>query len=155
MRTHVISHRFNNSRFLLSKYRWRAFDLVGRSAIALVLITSGLIHISGPFFFLESVLAYELIPTNATPYVVNFIMHLVLVLGLIVASGCYHNAIHGISAVVFAGFTIVQLVALILNKEISCGCFGPSEHAVGWQTIAVPLGLCFVSILLYRQPKFQ
>lgn len=118
-------------------------------ALSATLLWSGFVHLSGPYFFLESVLAYEILPYDYAWIFAPFLIHLSLVLGLSTGGRMFRPGSYFLCSSLFFVFVTVQLYAYFSDKAITCGCFGPSDARISWESISIPLLFMFLSIYLY------
>lgn len=122
-----------------------------------LLLASGLIHISNSNHFAETIARYRILPLNAVGWLATILPSLQIVLGLLLVSNVHTKSVLAVSAAVFASFVGAQLKILAFGESISCGCFGFSTDPISWKTMAIPVfGLAVISlrwISLQQEPE--
>lgn len=113
----------------------RLLSFAAQMVVAIALIASGIAHISNPYIFLESVLAYQIFPREIVPWLVAIITYVVMFSGLAVLTGLFRPQVYALTTALFLAFVVMQVSVLFRGMEIGCGCFGPSEHALDWRTV--------------------
>lgn len=115
--------------------------------IGCVLCLSGLLHFSNPYFFLESVLRYDLLPQALAPVVVACLVGLNLFVGASLVLGVLRSGALLTAALLFFVFTVAQLTAYWRDMPIGCGCFGIDESPISAWTMLRSAGLLAASLL--------
>jgi len=116
-------------------------------AIGCVLCLSGLIHFSNPYFFLESVLRYDLLPQTLAPAIVAGLVGLNLFVGASLVLGVLRSGALLTAALLFFVFTVAQFTAYWRDMPIGCGCFGIDESPISVWTMLRSAGLLAASLL--------
>ncbi len=120
----------------------------------LLLLGSGLTHVSQPYLFLYSVASYQILPLQVVGFMVLLPYAQVIVgFNLLIDWGARKSM--WIASGLFSAFAAAQLIAIVRNQQISCGCFGFSESSLGVASLFWPvLGLsaCAMGIWLLRRP---
>ena len=116
-------------------------------AIGCVLCLSGLIHFSNPYFFLESVLRYDLLPQTLAPAIVAGLVGLNLFVGASLVLGVLRSGALLTAALLFFVFTVAQFTAYWRDMPIGCGCFGIDESPISAWTMLRSAGLLAASLL--------
>ena len=149
----VMANRTNTGINAFGILRSRIFHRTLQCIVSATLIISGLIHLVGPYIFLESMLLYDIVPTHLSEFFAAFMMHFVLVLAIWVNVSDQRSGAYLLCAILFFSFVLIQTIALASGKSISCGCFGASEHFIGWRSIAIPICLLLISVFLFFLDK--
>jgi len=124
--------------------------VVGRLLVGLPLIVSGLIHLAGPYFFLEAVLQYQLVRGLPAQLVAMTVMVSSVVLGTAIVFYSRLGPISlGLSALLFLIFAVAQLSAVMRGLNIACGCFGATNHQIGWMSIGLSVSLFVTASVMY------
>jgi len=124
--------------------------VIGRLIVGLPLIVSGLIHLAGPYFFLEAVLQYQLVRGLPAQFVAMIVMVSSVVLGTAIVFYSRLSPISlGLSAVLFLSFVVAQVSAVARGLNIACGCFGATNHQIGWMSIGLSISLCIIASVMY------
>ena len=100
-----------------------------------MLLYSGALHMAQPMRFAMSVAAYRLVPESLVGLVVFLLpaLQIVIGLGIIIDPKRIGFAIAG--AILFTLFVFAQVFALVLGRDISCGCFGFHGEPIGIATL--------------------
>ncbi len=96
-------------------------------ALAVVLLRSAAVHAGNPYYFLSSVYSYQIIGTEAGVYAAATLPAVQIALAVCLFFRWWARGAYVASAVLFAGFTVVQASALNRGLDISCGCFGAAD----------------------------
>jgi len=124
--------------------------VAGRLIVGLPLIVSGLIHLAGPYFFLEAVLQYQLIRGLPAHFIAMLMMVSSVVLGTAIVFFPRMGPVSlGLSAVIFLSFVVAQVSAVVRGLNIACGCFGATNHQIGWMSIGLSVSLCTIASVMY------
>ncbi len=129
------------------RQEWFCISLV--LIVSIPLLWSGVVHFSGPFFFMESLLSYELIPERIAGIVAACLVHISLVVSLAMLSRRFTPEVCLFCSGLYFLFSIAQGYALLRGTDISCGCFGPSATKISIFSLMIPLSLCVLSTLLF------
>ena len=120
-------------------------------AVATCMIVSSLYHLSNPYFFLESILNYQLLPSwprHLSWLVASFFMFATLISGLSIMLNQFRPAVFWFGTTLFFVFSAAQVWALSLDKDIACGCFGPSSHPIGVGSVSFAIALTLACLYL-------
>ncbi len=118
--------------------------------IGLMFLISGLIHLSGPYFFLEAALRYELFGVDVLIWVLPILAAAQLVIATALLVGFAPRVCLVISGIMFSVFAVAQLSIIFRGISASCGCFGSVSSQVGLFSVAKLLALlvlCFAFAL--------
>ena len=108
-----------------------------RIVVALLLLMAARPHLANGYQFLESVLAYRLLPNELAVVVAVIVPSLELTLGVaLVFVPRLRRMACDVSVVLFTLFLIAQSSAYARGLDIGCGCFGDAEDRIGWRSIA-------------------
>jgi hypothetical protein len=111
-----------------------------------ILLYSGLLHGSAPYYFANAMAAYNILP-SATLVVLPFTLpYLMLVVGCCLIFGVCEAIARHVAVVLFGVFFLAQVAAWISGAEISCGCFGHSTKSISLITLAIPAALGIVAL---------
>lgn len=122
--------------------------------LAMLLIYSGLTHMSQPYFFAFSVSSYRIIPTSIMSVIVPLMISFSLCVGgSLVMGNCPRLALF-LAFCLFTTFASAQIWALIQNYKISCGCFGDSDSRVSVWSAAVPISASLLALIGMRVAFF-
>lgn len=124
-----------------------AFTKTLELGIGCVLCLSGLIHFSNPYFFLESVLRYDLLPQTLAPAIVAGLVGLNLFVGGSLVLGVLRSGALLTAALLFFVFTVAQFTAYWRDMPIGCGCFGVDESPISVWTMLRSTGLLAASLV--------
>ena len=106
--------------------------------IGALLIRSAMFHLENNFAFLSTVYSYQLVGKTAGVLIAAILPPLQLAIGVCLFSNRRRRAALLLASVVFAVFSIVQIVTLARGLNISCGCFGPTDDSpIGWASISL------------------
>ena len=131
---------------------FRVSDSLIEIFLGTVLLASGLLHLSQPYYFVYSASAYQ-VASGADYWPI-----ILLLPGIQVAAGlCLMNQMLRkgaiiMSAMLFGIFTSVQCLAIGHGREISCGCFGYNTGTIGVSTIILPMICLLLSVKQLWQP---
>ena len=103
-----------------------------------------------PRLFAESVLAYEIVPTQLVTLVALVIPWLEAVAGLCLILGLVTRAAACIIGVLSLSFAGAVTWATISGMEISCGCFSFGADTVGWVHVAFDIVLAISAFAIAR-----
>jgi hypothetical protein len=112
------------------------------------ILVSSIGHLANPYFFLASVLHYDLVRGGAAVLVAALIPFLELVIGaaLIVGEGIPSTLVA--ASILMAIFASAQGISLARGLDISCGCFGVhSSEVIGALTVARTAGLMLLACI--------
>jgi len=132
--------------------------IVVRVVLGCVFVYSGLVKIQHPYDFLSNLYAYELTGPRTGILVAVVLPWLEVMLGICLVSGLLAGGAMLSSAILLAGFCLVQASAIHRGLEISCGCFGSAsdDSAIGYGTLvrtalmALAAGAGLMGMLLCR-----
>ena len=123
--------------------------------LGVVWLYSSIAHFQNPYYFLESILYYQIIPSNSISWVfAGVLIFLSLTIGASLVSRLFRQGSLALSLVLLACFLTAQITAYAQGLQIGCGCFGTSSEIVGWKSISMVLGLVALNIYLV-QSEFQ
>ena len=105
--------------------------LIGRLFVGIPLIVSATIHFAGPFFFYEAVIQYQMFEAGHARWVAAFIMNCSILLGTSVVFFASFRAAILSAGFLYCMFFLAQLIAIFRGLNISCGCFGATNHQPG------------------------
>lgn len=103
--------------------------------VAMVLVSSGLIHASQPYLFVHTVASYRLLPEWSIGIFGLLIPYIQISLGIFLGLGIAARAANLMAAAMFAAFSIAQLFVLSRGIQIDCGCFGFAPSPISIQTV--------------------
>ena len=111
--------------------------------VGCMLLVSGLIHLSGPYFFLETAIRYQILSPSILVWLLPILVALQFILGIcLLARFTLANALL-CSGVLFLLFALAQISVLIRGISTGCGCFGSQSEIVGFMSVAKLLALSF------------
>jgi len=116
--------------------------------VAFVLLSSGLIHIAQPYFFIFSVASYQVIPDGLLGIWVINIPYLQVVLALCLFLGVAERVSAVLAGALFFIFSVAQAIVLLRGESLNCGCFGYSSSQVGAFSLAIPILCTIICIAL-------
>lgn len=121
--------------------------------VAGAFLISGISHIVSPYFFLQSILDYDLVHRGWSEVVATGLMFLNLCTGAAILSTLYDKVIYVVASTLMLLYLSAQLSAMVRGLKIGCGCFGPNSEfvGVGSLTITSSLLLCCVAILFIQR----
>ena len=119
--------------------------------VCVSLTLSAFLHFVNPYFFLESVLRYEIVPRFAAEYIATFLVFNTATLGLAVLFRAFQPTVFWWVSLLGVVFLSAQIYALAAGKTIACGCFGPSQQQVGVTSILLAVGLIISAVILGLQ----
>lgn len=104
--------------------------------IALALLFTGLVHLGNSYFFLSSIIKYDLIPVFLAKQLAIILpaLHITLAVFLICDFGRV-SALR-LALVLFTLYALVQLSVVVRGITIDCGCFGIDSDPVGFWSVA-------------------
>lgn len=115
--------------------------------VAGVLLYTGLVHAWQPYFFIYSITAYRILPSQLAGTLGIILPYLQIVLALCIATRQAERASLWMASGLFAVFTLAQAIVLIRGLEIDCGCFGYAASPVNGFTILMPITLLVTCVL--------
>ncbi len=115
-----------------------------------ILVISALIHIAGPWFFLEAATRYRILPVTALVWVLPFLMAIQLVSGTALVFGLFRGGVLWVAGGLFACFLLAQVCVLCRGIQVICGCFGSASHAVSVWSVLQLTAMLFLVIMAMR-----
>jgi hypothetical protein len=92
-----------------------------------VTFASSMVHLGNPYYFLDSILAYRLVPERGAIAAAAYLPYLELVLSIAIWLREFRRASLACMVAMFGVYAAAQGVALSQGLKISCGCFGPAS----------------------------
>lgn len=135
--------------------RSNLFACVLDTVVAAMLLVSVLIHLSGPYFFLEAAARYQIFSSDYLVFILPFLAAVQFVLALCLLIRYESKITLFLAGVLFWGFMACQLSVLVRGISADCGCFGSASEEISVVTIlklALLGALCFAGVH-YRQPS--
>ncbi len=114
-----------------------AFNWFLRSAAAALLVSSAVLHLTNPYFFLGSVLRYELTGPTLSMFIATVLPAASLVVGCLLVLGFWQRIGLMIAAFLFIVFGIAQWSVLLSGRIIACGCFGAFSEVISPVTAGI------------------
>ena len=131
---------------MIRRIKKLAFGSWPMLVVGLPLIVSALIHFAGPFFFLEAILQYQLVRGVTGQILAMAIMVASLMLGTaLIFFPRLARAASLLAFILYLSFLIAQVSAIVRGLNIACGCFGPTNHHVGWLSMGFTLSLAVIA----------
>lgn len=121
---------------------------IGSLAMATVLLYTGLVHASQPYFFAYSSAAYQMVPDVLLGVACLFLPYLQIVLSVCIFLRLAQPAAFVLASLLFAIYAYAQCSVLIRRIPIDCGCFGYTRTPVSWQSAMVPISLALLAAVL-------
>lgn len=118
---------------------------VVRCSLGPILMWSAVQHMKNPYYFLASVLKYQIVADEAARIVVTILPTIEVIVGIFLLANLAPRLSLGVCSVLFLIFTIVQASALARGLQISCGCFGP---VYSQEITLLSLGMIFLLMVL-------
>lgn len=103
-----------------------------RLVASLLLLASGLLHVSHPHAFAMAIHGYGLTGSYMTAFLTSFLPLLQITIGIFLLACFMEELSFVFAAILFAVFSVVGLIALTRELEISCGCFGDYSPTLSW-----------------------
>lgn len=122
---------------------------MGEIGIGLMFIVSSLIHIAGPYFYLESAIRYQIASGDFLSLAIPFLTALQLVAGTSLLLGLFRRPALAWSGILFLGFCVAQLTVLWRGIEVSCGCYGTSSSQVSIESVMQLLLMFLLATTLF------
>ncbi len=116
-----------------------------RTGIGLLLIYSGLLKVTRPYEFLNSVLGYHLLGPKSATVFAGVLPFVELSIGMALVCGIWALGAAAIAALLFAAFSAGQASILLRGISADCGCFGTGEP-VSWVSLLRTLALLGAAI---------
>lgn len=115
----------------------RILGAVSRTAVAVALLLAAQSHVANGYQFLDTVLAYRLLPAPVAVGVAAVLPALQLALGAaLLFAPTLRRAACWASVLLFLAFLAAQTSAYARELDIGCGCFGESAERIGWRSLA-------------------
>lgn len=131
--------------------RGLAFEIVGWLMLLVlggVSFASSMIHLGNPYYFLDSVLAYDLLRERYAILAAAYLPYLELVLSIAIWLPEFRRAALIGMLALFSAYSVAQGIALSRGLKISCGCFGPaSDRPISIDSLAFAASLAAISLL--------
>lgn len=128
--------------------------LVVRFLTAAVFLYAGIIKVTDPSSFADSVASFRVLSPVFVPLVALSLPPLECGLGLALLSDRWARS----AAFSLSLLTLIFLVALVQaylrGLEVDCGCFGGSSSAETWLLVVRNIAIFAALIFLYRNPAF-
>jgi hypothetical protein len=105
-----------------------SFDPILSWVFGIVLLCSGIPHLTNSYYFLGSVYAYEFVSPGLGQLVAMVLPILQLILAVCLITRTWSDAAHLLVMTMFGCFVVVQALAYFRGLDISCGCFGPCHQ---------------------------
>ena len=121
---------------------------VCESFLIVVLIVSSLIHLSGPFFFLESALRYRVLEAAPLSMILPVVMFLQLGLAASMIIQFAPRTSLLITAAMFLTFSFLQISVLLRGIKASCWCYGSASGLIDIGSILQLLILVAICLIL-------
>lgn len=112
--------------------------------VGAVLLSTGFIHASQPYYFVHTVSSYEVLPAWAAGVVGIWLPYFQIVVALCMVLRIVERTALILASALFAVFAISQVSVLVRGLEIDCGCFGNAATAISPATVSVPAALFIV-----------
>ncbi len=129
---------------------WRGVCLLSSLAVAILLISSAIAHLSNSYHFHETIFKYRILPHSVAVVAAAVLPVLQWVLGVaIVLVSPLRRTAAVISGLMFTLYVAAQVSVLQRGMEISCGCFGATYSPVGWKTITTSSVGLFLSVVCF------
>jgi len=110
------------------------------------LFLSGIVHMSNPYQFANSIAAYELVPDFMLLWIPKLLSSLMITISLYFMAGLSLQIARISAATLFALFGVVQLQAWLAGAQHGCGCFGFSSAPISGVSVSIPIILFFLAI---------
>lgn len=136
----------NKTSLLVRVFKSPCFTNGCEIGIGILLLVAVLIHLSGPFFFLESAARYQILDATSLAYLLPFLVSLQFVLAICLLVRFAPRLSLLLVGLMFAVFMLCQLSVLLRGLTADCGCFGSASDAIGAFSILKLLALvilCF------------
>lgn len=122
--------------------------------IACILLTSGLIHIAQPYFFIYSAAAYQIVSSRFIWLPMTVLPYLQIVIAICLVLQVARGTALALGGALFFLFSVAQAIVIFRGSNISCGCFGYSGATVGPSTVMISIvsaGLCFFLVVTEKE----
>ncbi len=129
------------------------FAIISRYTIGSLLLLSALMHLSNPYDYLARVLEYQLVPETLAVLLAALIPFMQLVISTALLWKIAERGAWVLSLIMFATFTVAQLISLARGLQIDCGCFGYYSHSISPVSITLVAVCALVSagcLLVHR-----
>ena len=123
--------------------------VTARLCLAVPLLVSALGHIANPFSFFRTVLSYELIPIDFSPYFSATLPFLMLLVSISLLGSIFDRVDLNIAGLLYSSFAFAQLMAILRGLNIDCGCFVTIEHKVSWVGVGAAFSGAIVSFAVF------
>lgn len=133
----------------------KSLALPARLLLGGILLYAGFTKLNDGWRFAEAIANYRILPAQANQFLALTLPWLEVVLGLLLVLGLWLRAAAGLASLLFLGFSVAVIAALVRQLDISCGCFGTGGAArMGIQTLVLDL-FCLVcgAIILIARPS--
>lgn len=114
------------------------------------MLFSGLLHIANPYWFLQSMVSYDLLPFEVAIYASTFLPLLQVTLGIMLLTETWTLTAMLLSGTLLFLFWLAGLSALVRGLGISCGCFGILSPRITWTHNALMLSLTVAVLACVR-----
>ena len=133
-------------------FRSHFFACVLETGIAAMLLISVLIHLSGPYFFLESAARYQILNVDYLVFVLPCLAALQFVLAICLLTRYESQITLFLVGALFLGFMVCQISVLIRGITTDCGCFGNASESIGVFTVT---RLALFGLLCFAAATFR
>lgn len=121
-----------------------------RLPLGALLLTTGTLKLLAPIAFVDSIIAYNLLPTTWVSVAASSVIIAEVALGAALLLGYKTRLAALLTAVLVALFTVVQILTISRGMQIECGCLPEvKEQMVGWSSVARNLLLMLWAVSLY------
>ena len=134
-----------SGRSLDSPWRRRAERAVAL-VVAAPLLGSAYAHLGNPYQFLATVFSYQLVGPDIGLIVATWVPYLQLSLAACLFARWWPAACYTLCGLLFAAFLTAQASVYWRGLDISCGCFGSGQSAIGPGSLSVPAGALVLSV---------
>lgn len=124
----------------------RFLGLIASMAVAFVLLFTGVCHATEPYFFMNTISSYRILPSVVVGIIGLWLPYLQIVVALCIGFRFVEATATKIAACLYLLFIVAQASVLLRGFEIDCGCFGYVRSTVSLTSIAIPMMLFFACV---------
>lgn len=127
--------------------------ILGRFIVGSTLILAGILKLkAGPDWFLQRILAYELVEGRAARLLAQALPWAEVLCGTLLLAGFLTQVVTVFSFALLWVFTLVVISAFLRSKSVDCGCFGHNINVeadqANWKVVYRNLSLMAILTLI-------